>query len=72
MAVDFELPPEFAAGVPEEFTEHRIMSTSVQMYFRSRCDEADEYLNTLVIALRKPEGQPGQRALFKHATLWLT
>lgn len=56
MAIDFDLPPEFEAGAPEVLRDHRIMSLSSQNYFRNRCDEADEGLNTLMIALRHSEG----------------
>jgi hypothetical protein len=56
MAIDFELPPEFTPSVPEGFADHRIVSAVSKSYFRNRCNEADEGMNTLMIALRHSEG----------------
>lgn len=54
MAMDFEMPPEFAAGVPEELSDHpAIMAAASKTFFRSRCDQADEILNALTIELRR-------------------
>ena len=52
--MDFEMPPEFAAGVPEELSDHpAIMAAASKTFFRSRCDQADEILNALTIELRR-------------------
>ncbi len=52
IAINFELPPEFAAGVPEGLADHRIISAAYQAYFRNKCDHADEVMNTLLLVLR--------------------
>jgi hypothetical protein len=53
IAIDFEIPPEFAASFPDELSVHRITEAVSETFFRRRCDEADEMLNTLSIALRQ-------------------
>jgi hypothetical protein len=54
VSTDFEMPPEFTASMPEELRDYpRIMAAASETFFRSRCDEADEILNTLTIALRQ-------------------
>lgn len=54
MSTDFEIPPEFAANIAKELSDdHRIMAATAETFFRSRCGEADEILNTLLIALRQ-------------------
>jgi hypothetical protein len=54
ISIDFEIPPEFAANMAKELSDdHRIISAGSEAFFRSRCDEADEILHTLLIALRQ-------------------
>jgi hypothetical protein len=54
MSIDFEIPPEFAANMTKELSDdHRIITAGSETFFRSRCDQADEILNTLLIALRQ-------------------
>jgi hypothetical protein len=54
MAIDFEMPPEFAANIAKQLgDDHRLMAAAFETFFRSRCGEADEILNTLIIALRQ-------------------
>jgi hypothetical protein len=54
MIIDFEMPPELAASMPEELSDHhQIMSAFSQNYFTKKCDEADAVLHTLMIALRQ-------------------
>jgi len=54
-AIDFELPPEIEASIPEGLPGHRIMPVASQMYFRNKCEEAAELLKTLAIVLRQSE-----------------
>jgi hypothetical protein len=54
-AIDFELPPEIEASIPKGLPRHRIMPAASQMYFRNKCDEVDELLKTLAIALKQSE-----------------
>jgi hypothetical protein len=51
-AIDFELPPEIEAKLPEGL-EHRIMPEASRMNFKKRCGYADEVLNTLILALKQ-------------------
>ena len=54
MSKDFEMPPELAASVPEELSDHpAIMAAASENFFRNRCGEADEILHTLIIELRR-------------------
>jgi hypothetical protein len=51
--MDFEMPPGFAANIARRLTDdHRLMTAAAEDFFRSKCGEADELLNTLMIALR--------------------
>lgn len=54
-AIDFELPAEIEASIPEGLPGDRIMPAASQMYFRNKCEEADELLKTLAIVLRQSE-----------------
>jgi hypothetical protein len=53
MSIDFEMPPELAASMPEQLAGHQIMGAAFETFFRHRCGEADDILNTLIIALRQ-------------------
>ena len=54
MSIDFEMPPELMASMLEELRDHHpIMAAAAESFFRSKCGEADEILNTLSIALRQ-------------------
>ena len=58
MSTDFEIPPEFTANIAKELSDdHRIMVAAAETFFRSKCGEADEILNTLLIALRQATHQ---------------
>jgi hypothetical protein len=52
MSIDFEMPSEFAATMPEQLASPQIMAAAFETFFRHRCGEADEILNTLMIAFR--------------------
>ena len=53
-SIEFEIPPEFVANVAKELSDdHRVMAAAAETFFRSKCGEADEILNTLMIALRQ-------------------
>jgi hypothetical protein len=54
MSIEFEMPPEFVASMPEGLQAHHpIMEAAAETFFRSKCGEADEILNTLLIVLRQ-------------------
>jgi hypothetical protein len=54
MSIEFEMPPEFAAKFAQQLTDDpRIMAATLEGLFRSKCAQADEILNTLVITLRQ-------------------
>jgi hypothetical protein len=51
---NFEMPAEFAAKIATHLTDDpRIMAAASKDFFRGKCGEADELLNTLMIALRR-------------------
>jgi len=57
MSIDFEIPPELSTSVTKHLSDnHRITAAVSETFFRSKCDEADEILNTLIILLQKTSG----------------
>jgi hypothetical protein len=57
MSIDFEIPSELSTGVAKHLGDnHRVIAAAIETFFRSRCDEADEILSTLIILLRKTTG----------------